>query len=201
MARLQGMGASAEAARLALRLELVRGQMYITESDSTRAVAAIGKLLDGLAERSRERACALSIRAMAFDYLNQPDRAVADALVAYRLAEENGWTKARVESAYTLARNFRRAGLYGQAHKMIDIVIDAARSQNLTQLASTAEYEHGQLLVSERRFREARTDRRLLRIVGALGDGDQRFDQTGVGQDEATDLSRQWKPGGSVRRQ
>jgi signal transduction histidine kinase len=119
-------------------------------------VSAAAKLLDGLPAKSVERACTLLVRAVAYDYLHQPDLAVGDALVAYRIAEEGGWPNAKIEAAGTLARAFSGAGLSVQAEQMIDVVITMAKADGKTSLLSTAEYERGKLLVKARRFADAR---------------------------------------------
>jgi signal transduction histidine kinase len=142
--------------RLRLRLDLLDDQLSIIASNSEAAVKATGNLLAALPDDALERACVLSVRAIAYAYLNQPDLAVGDALAAYRIAQGGHWLNAELEAAGTLARVFGGAGLYPQAERMIDVVIAIARADDRTALLSTAEYERGMLLVKARRFADAR---------------------------------------------
>jgi PAS domain S-box-containing protein len=155
-AELRGLPPTADLSRLGLRLDLVDDQLLIAASNSMAAVTATGKLLAALPGDTLERACTLSVRAIAYDYLHQPDLSVGDALVAYRISQDGQWLNAKLEAAGTLARVFGGAGLYPQAEQMIDVVIAIAKADNRTALLSTAEYERGMLLVKARRFDEAR---------------------------------------------
>ena len=153
---LAPVAASPQSDQLGFRLRLFRGMMLLPKGDVTAALAEVDGLLKGAAEGSLEQACALSVRAMIYDRQNKTDSAVADALVAFRIADENGWTNAKLEAAYSLARNFRRAGLYAHARRMLDVVQDISKARGLTVLQSSAEYELGQLFVSLRQFAQAR---------------------------------------------
>jgi PAS domain S-box-containing protein len=155
-AELTRLPPSAEVRRLGLRLDLLDNQLSIATSNSAAAVAATGKLLAGLPDDSVDRACTLSVRAIAYDYLRQPDLSVGDALIAYRIAQSGQWLNAKLEIAGTLARSFGGAGLYPQALQMMDTVVAIARTDKRTALLSTAEFERGTLLVKARRFAEAR---------------------------------------------
>ena len=154
--RLRSSRASPAVDRVRLRLELLRAELQTVSENGDRAGAAIDKLLPGLPDESLERACALSERAIAYDFNDEPDRAVNAALTGHRLAVDHGWSIPRIETAYTLAVNFRRAGLYENAEKMIDEVIALETAGKRLQNLTGAYYERGQLLVAMGRFAEAR---------------------------------------------
>jgi len=153
---LQSSPGSAAADRVRLRLKLLQAELLSTSADGAAAGAAIDRLLTGLPDDSLDLACALSERAIAYDFADQPDRAVNAALIAHRLAVDHGWLTPRIETAYTLAVNFRRAGLYDRAEKMIDEVISLETANHELQSLADAYYERGQLLVSMSRYSEAR---------------------------------------------
>ena len=155
-AEMQDLAPSPFVARLRLRLDLLDDQLLIGNSDSVTAVTQTSRLLAGLPASNLERACTLSIRAVAYDYLHQAELAVADALAAYQIAQDGHWSNAKLEAAGTLARVFSGAGLFPQAEQMINVVIGLAKTDNRTSLLSTAEYERGLLLVKARNFAGAR---------------------------------------------
>jgi signal transduction histidine kinase len=163
---------TATARRLSLRIDLLEQTLKLMRSDALGATRIADKLLaDGPAENSLERACVLAARAQAYMFMNQADRGAADALAAYRIAVQGGWTDAHIEAAYTLAQLFRRAGLYEQAQQMIDDVVGIAMSEGRDSLLSTAQYERAQLFVVTDRFAEAQTALETARSVSArLGD-------------------------------
>jgi len=153
---LQSARESDAAARVRLRLELLDAELQSTSANAAAARATIDKLLTSLGDASLDRACALSQRAIAYDFSGEPDRAVNDALIAYRLATDHGWSTPQVESVYTLAVNFRRAGLYERAKVMIDEVIDLETAGTMHENLPQAYYERGNLLVSMGSYPEAR---------------------------------------------
>lgn len=155
-AELQSLTKTGEVLRLALRLDLLETQLTIVTGDPAPAVAAVTGLLRDLPDDSLERACALSVRAIAYDFMRKPDLSVSDGLAAYRIAREGQWKNAQLEAAGTLSRMFSRAGLFPQAERMIDELIAIAKSDNRTALLSTGEYERGMLLARAGRYADAR---------------------------------------------
>ena len=143
-------------ARLKFRIQLLQSQSLIVKPDSAGTVAAVTRLVQGIGPSTIEYTCALSVRALAYYYLGESDRSAADALAAYRLAKDNGWTDARKEVVFTLAGLFGTAGLDDQAQAMLDEVRDIALSFNQTSLLSTVEFQRGELYLRARRFDEAR---------------------------------------------
>lgn len=171
LAKLAELPAGAPTSRVQLRLHLLDSILDVMASRSAAAVQTTDRLLVGLPDDSLERACTLAVRAQASWFLNQQDHAVADALAAYRLAEEHGWTNARLEAASALARIFKRAGLYEQAERMINDIIAVATKDQRTSMLSTGEYERGLIRMLENRFAEARADLEASRILSEqLGD-------------------------------
>lgn len=163
---------TAAAKRLGLRLDLLEQTLFLMRADAPSATHLADKLLAGVAPgNSLERACVLAARAEAYMFLNHADRGAADALAAYDIAVNGGWTNAQVSSAYTLAQLFRRAGLYAQAQQMIDDVVSIARAEGRDSLLSTALYERGQLFVATDRFPEAQAALQAARAISErLGD-------------------------------
>lgn len=171
LGKLVALPADASTQRLRLRLNLLDSILDVIVSHSAAAVQSTDRLLVGLPNDSLERACTLAVRAQAWWSLNQQDHAVSDALGAYRLAEDHGWTNARLEAASALARIFKRAGLYEQAERMINDVIAVATEEKRTSMLSTGEYERGLILMLEHRFSDARTALEASRALSEqLGD-------------------------------
>lgn len=171
LGKLAAPPAEAATERLRLRLNLLDSILDVIVSRSAAAVQSTDRLLVGLPNDSLERACTLAVRAQAWWSLNQQDHAVADALGAYRLAEDHGWTNARLEAASALARIFKRAGLYEQAERMVDDVIEVATEEKRTSMLSTGEYELGLILMLENRYSDARKTLEASRALSEqLGD-------------------------------
>lgn len=154
---LQSSQGTPTASSVRLRFQLLQAELQSTAGDAAKAAATLDALLPTLPSDSRELACALSQRAIAYDFLDEPDHAVNAALAAHRLAVDHEWVAPRIESAYTLAVNFRRTGLYDQAEKMIDEVIAVETANHMQQSLSDAQYERGQVLVAAGRLAEARS--------------------------------------------
>lgn len=165
---------SESAKRVRLRLTLQRTELQSVAGDGVEAGAAIDRLLSGLAPDSLDRGCALSQRAIAYDFIGDAGNAVKTALPAYRLSVDHGWNILHVDSAYTLAVNYRRAGLYDQAAQMIDEVIAIETKIQMLRNLSDAYYERGQLMVAWGKPAEARTALALSKQY-AVATGD-RFD-------------------------
>jgi hypothetical protein len=83
-----------------------RQRLQISAADISGQTGAFDdaiRMLDGLLvdmpANSRERACALGVRLQAYALLNQTDRAAADGITTYRIAEAGNWIEPRIDAA------------------------------------------------------------------------------------------------------
>ena len=154
--RLGRLPTSSEGERVRQRLIMSDVSNAETKPDLESAITAVDTVLARYPNNSIERSCALTIRAETRAELLELDLAAADGIAAYRMAEANGWTEARIRAASGLAMVYRRSGLVADAERMIDEVIAFTRSASLPSQLAAAVYQRGQLLVDQRKYREAR---------------------------------------------
>jgi len=169
--RIGRMAPSPDRERLRLRLVISDVSNAETKSDLDAAIRAIDEMLAHYPDTSIERSCGLSVRAETRAEMLQLDVAAADGIAAYRMAEAGGWTEARIRAANALATVYRRSGLVADAERMIDEVIAYQRSANLPSQLATAMYTRGQLLIAQRKYKEARDTLQWARAAAdKLGD-------------------------------
>ena len=154
------------------RLVMSEGSVAWLASDLEQAVRSLDQILTAEPADPAVRSCALSRRADALGALAQLDRAAADGITAYRIAETAGLANARMEAAFTLATIYRRSGLYNDAERMISEVVAFGREGGRTSALSTAEYVRGQILIDAGRYPEAIAALESSRTHAlAIGDG------------------------------
>ncbi len=141
--------------RLRHRVMISDADVAEESGDSANAVKMLDALVAEVPVDSLERACALDSRLEAHFELGEPDKAAADGIAAYHIAEEGGWTNARIGAAYGLATIYAQAGLLENAEKMSDEVIAVARSEGRAALLASAEWGRGRILIEQRRYPEA----------------------------------------------
>ncbi len=124
-------------------------------TDLEELIKQLDAIIANAPRNSAVESCALTRRADARGSLTQIDRAAADGITAYRIAEAAGLSEARIEAAFTLATIYRRAGLYNDAERMINEVIRFGQEAGRTATLSTAEYALGQILIDADRNPEA----------------------------------------------
>jgi signal transduction histidine kinase len=155
-ARLDSLAATEATRELRRRLQMSEASVAWRDPDLAAAVTAMDTIIAEVPPNSRDRSCALTRRADALAQLMQLDRAAADAVMAYRLAEAGNWNLARMNAALVLTTIYRHSGLYADAERSIDQVVEFARSQGFSSELSVAEYFRGQVLIDENRFGPAR---------------------------------------------
>jgi signal transduction histidine kinase len=137
------------------RLTLANISADMESGDNGIAIPRLDELLRGMPDNSLERSCVLEARGEAYSELNENDRAAADATAAYAIAEEGGWTNARVQAAHALGMIYGRAGLTLHAVAMIDEVSSLARAEHRKELLAIAEFTRGMILFEDREFAPA----------------------------------------------
>lgn len=143
------------ARRLGVRLELVRADALSASNDSAKSLECLNKLVPGLAEDSEERSCALAQRLIAHALTGEIDRAAADGVTAYRIAEARGYADARINAALGLAVVYRRAGLLASAEAMNKEVVAFATERKLPALLANAEFARAYIMIEARRYPDA----------------------------------------------
>ncbi len=169
--RLRQLPGPESAQRLRDRLVLSDVMNAETKVDLAAAMSALDELLERHTADSLERSCVLSVRAETHAERLELDLAAADGIAAYRIAESGGWTEARIRAAIALATVYRRSGLFADAQRMVDEVVSFEKSSDQPAVLATAMYLRGQLLVDERKYRDAQVALEAARATSEkLGD-------------------------------
>ncbi len=142
-----------------------------TRSDLLAGVKAMNDILARAPASSLSYVCALASRADLRAELLELDLAAADGIEAYAAADRYGFIEAHIQAAASLATVYRRSGMFDDAVRMIDEVIQYERAENRLSQMATAMYSRGQIQLGAGHFKEARDTLEASRAV-ALGTGD-----------------------------
>jgi signal transduction histidine kinase len=156
-AELAKIPATPQLERLRLRLRFNELDTIETDPEQLQAgVRELDRLESTLDGRSIEHVCLLRLRGFMHDNIGNVDRAAADGAGAYRLAQELQAAGAQAAAAYDLATAYRRAGLFADAERFIDEVVEYATAHRETAALADAAFTRGQILFDSRQFAKAR---------------------------------------------
>jgi PAS domain S-box-containing protein len=155
LARLEPLPDSADKRLVRARLVMSDVSVAWLAADLEAAITTLDGILAAAPRDTAVQSCALTRRADARGSLAQLDRAAADGITAYRIAESARLVEARIEAAFTLATIYRRSGLFSDAERMVNEVIAFGRAGERTATLSTAQYALGQILIDAGSYPEA----------------------------------------------